>query len=533
MKFYKKFDIERLSPIILFVLVCIILLPNIIHMPGRDSGAFLYIGQRMVEGDIPYRDLWDHKPPAIFFINALGLLIGSGSRLGVWLIEFIAIYCAALFGFWAMKRAYGLIPALLASCGWLLALVSVLEGGNLTESYALSLQFASIYLFYISEEKDMYSWRGFLIGVLCAIGFLLRQNLIGVWIAIVIYLFFSRIVKRHLYRLVVDCGLILFGVLCVAFLVIGYFGIHHSVNYFWEAAFKYNFIFAERTFLSRVITLFTGLDCFPWYIMVISIWGIAIIYFVRCKEHVNYYPLLMVSIIGLPIELLFTCISGRDFGHYFMAWLPMMAFLFGYCIYFFVDLCLRHYSRKDIGDKFFNVCERKYFVLFFTLLVLTMNVKPLYILLNDYLYILQKRQSISEQRAINATEYIINSTSQNDCVLMWGAEGGINFLSKRHSPTRYFYQYPLVTAGYQTEFMMKEFLADVVAREPKLIIDTKNKRLPPINSHMREEWIKQKSMGREVYQSLQGNFESFFEYVSAKYKFDRKIDKWDCYIRNE
>ncbi len=61
-----------------------ILLPNGIKIPNRDSGAFLYIGQRILKGDIPYRDIWDHKPPCIFFINALGLFIGRGAIWGVW-----------------------------------------------------------------------------------------------------------------------------------------------------------------------------------------------------------------------------------------------------------------------------------------------------------------------------------------------------------------------------------------------------------------------------------------------------------------
>jgi uncharacterized membrane protein len=52
--------------VLMAVGVLIVLLPinplNIVQ-PARDSGVFLYIGWRMLHGDIPYLDVWDHKPP--------------------------------------------------------------------------------------------------------------------------------------------------------------------------------------------------------------------------------------------------------------------------------------------------------------------------------------------------------------------------------------------------------------------------------------------------------------------------------------
>ena len=36
-----------------------------------DEGAYAYMGQRVLAGDVPYRDFFDHKPPVIYYINAL------------------------------------------------------------------------------------------------------------------------------------------------------------------------------------------------------------------------------------------------------------------------------------------------------------------------------------------------------------------------------------------------------------------------------------------------------------------------------
>lgn len=66
---------------LILVGVLLVLVPiNPINMPltHRDSGVFLYTGWRILNGEIPYLHVWDHKPPVIFILNALGLFIGGG-----------------------------------------------------------------------------------------------------------------------------------------------------------------------------------------------------------------------------------------------------------------------------------------------------------------------------------------------------------------------------------------------------------------------------------------------------------------------
>jgi hypothetical protein len=40
---------------------------------GRDSSLFLYVAQRIQDGGLPYRDVWDHKPPLIYYFGVIGL----------------------------------------------------------------------------------------------------------------------------------------------------------------------------------------------------------------------------------------------------------------------------------------------------------------------------------------------------------------------------------------------------------------------------------------------------------------------------
>jgi hypothetical protein len=45
----------------------------------RDEGEYAYIAQRWAQGDVPYRDVFDQKPPAIFAFYALAFSIGGES----------------------------------------------------------------------------------------------------------------------------------------------------------------------------------------------------------------------------------------------------------------------------------------------------------------------------------------------------------------------------------------------------------------------------------------------------------------------
>ena len=85
-------NIKKHTPYFLIGIVfSVIYLPVLFSLPAYDSTVFLYMGQRILDGFIPYKDAWDHKPPMIYWINALGLYLGQGSFLGVRLIEFLSI----------------------------------------------------------------------------------------------------------------------------------------------------------------------------------------------------------------------------------------------------------------------------------------------------------------------------------------------------------------------------------------------------------------------------------------------------------
>ena len=50
----------------------LLLSPGLILGAPLDSAVFVLAGSRIRDGAMPYKDLWDHKPPGVYLVNALG-----------------------------------------------------------------------------------------------------------------------------------------------------------------------------------------------------------------------------------------------------------------------------------------------------------------------------------------------------------------------------------------------------------------------------------------------------------------------------
>ena len=64
-------------------------------MYGNDSTMYLIMGKNLAEGGNLYIDLFDHKGPLIFWLNAIPQFFIKGT-FGVWLMEIVFIVVSVL-----------------------------------------------------------------------------------------------------------------------------------------------------------------------------------------------------------------------------------------------------------------------------------------------------------------------------------------------------------------------------------------------------------------------------------------------------
>lgn len=500
----------------LVVLVFLVMLPaSPANRPiaSRDSGVFQYIGSRILEGEVPYRDIWDHKPPVIYYINSLSLLLSGGSQWGIWIIEVIILFVSSIICLRILEEIFDLTSAIVGTSIYLLSVNFVLQGGNYTEEYALFFHWCALALVYVSEKKGRYSWRGYLIGILGGLAFFTKQTSIGFFLALILFLLIRNRIFSYKIKILRDIGIILSGAATAAGVILSYFALMDSLKYLWDASITYNYFYPAKSLVkfpiqSVIDSVLTGFDFLsPTNLPAFALagWGIGLGYLLLRRNYITRRDsILILAIINLPIELILVSSTGRDYGHYYLALLPSLTILAGFLVY--VLVAGLHQLLSPDGSKKVRLFSS--LVIFGAFLLTQM---PAFVGYIDTIKTL--RQVLPERK--EAIELIMELTSEEDSVLIWGAESEINFHTQRPSPTRFVYQYPLYEDGYTNLALVEEFMEDIIQNQPRLIIDTRTEDMPFLDFELESPRINELS-----------------EVILAQYSKIKSIGDWDVYINS-
>ncbi len=528
----------RLHPLISFSILltaaAVLFVPS--RRVDRDSGAFLYVGQQLLQGAVPYRDLWDHKGPVVYYLDALALCISHGSLWGLWMLETLSVALAALFGYLALRQVLGVVPAVFGTSMWMMSAIRLwLQGGNFVEQWALPLQFGAEYLLMTSWARTarvQVAWRSALIGVLGALAFLLRPNLIGMWIAGWMCWMLGNwraAVTRTAY--VVTAGA---AVLAATGL---YFYFHHAFAQMWDAVISYNHAYSSTPGMlrGRLGSLPFGAGLIAAWLVVAGGWAIALCAAASRAARPNALrSLLQLGTFLLPVEIVLTAVSGRPYPHYYIAWLPAVATLSGV----FAWWILEHAgdAREDPAAGY-TPRSARYRPRTGVSLLAAVAAGAALPALAQLRHQFTSGVPPGEFPHAATAKFVKEVTSAHDTILVWGAESYVYFLSGRKSPTRFFYQYPLATPGYASDALTREFISEVEAHAPRVVIDTGNPKLPRLDARerslppqQRTGWLHEDDGN---YVALLPSIEPFFSFLDEHYVRVKSISNWEIYILTE
>ncbi len=471
------------NPIFILILVGIFIGVSLLgHLnlgtPSIDSATFLYIAKEITKGKIPYKDIFDHKVPLVYFIDVAGLLISKHSLFGVWMLEFISLFVSVILSFYLVKKIFGPFPAFLSTLAWLNIFFKLLNGGNLTEEYAIPFQFGGIYLFWLSENKEdknnNITWIVF--GILSALVFFLKQNLIGIFFIICIIEFIKGVRNKKWNHLIKLFRNFFIGNLLVFLPFMLYFIVNDALSDFSNFAFRYNLYYSGKAFSNFFNVVFSGLQLMlfsplgflgllGWFdVVVVLLYG-----FYR-KELKDKKSILFFLLLLLPIEYLLVSTSGKIYTHYYIVWIPAMTLLTGYIIY----MIQAYWKKMWFGQK-----QHRDVILFLVLPVII-----LWIFWQNLVSFYRGLESIRNLRyqKLEISNFIDHNTSSDDYIFIWGVGSTINFDSNRRSPSRFIYQTPLYIKGFQNPSMYYELLYDLINKTPEYILDgnTQKDKFRPI-----------------------------------------------------
>lgn len=200
--FFQKSKIYQWStqhPEIL-VFVALLLFSIMIRMPyffisviDWDESTFILMGQSILDGNLPYIDLWDNKPPLAFAPYALFIWLFDSIvsvRVGGAIFLAIAAYFTYLICTYIWNRSAGLFAAVLS-----IVFVSIIPTAQATMSEIIvSVPLLGALALLVSRNINI--WTVFFTGFLMSIAALIRLNLAYLVVTIGIFLLIHSIAAQ-------------------------------------------------------------------------------------------------------------------------------------------------------------------------------------------------------------------------------------------------------------------------------------------------------------------------------------------------
>ncbi|MBA3774084.1 MAG: hypothetical protein H0X13_16815 [Ramlibacter sp.] len=485
--------------------------PSFVSDSMIDSAFFAYAGELVRTGGTPYITFWDHKAPLIFLLNAAALALGGGAVWGLWLLNVAVFITAILLGHSAMKHAFGSTPALLGTTYFAFSVAAMMPA-NLTEGYVLPLQWGAVLLLVTwGSARRSSVMLGVVLGVLGALAFFLRANLIGAAVSVGLALVIMLLAQRRTR----ECIALVIGGLSGAALVtlplLAYLISVGALSAFWDQAFHYNFLYSGSELRSKAGAFYFGA-------MRASQYGSAVIPFVgwalyarrlwSARHDAIASPVYLLALIWLPVELLLASMAGRQYGHYFAASCAPLALL---AAAFVVEV-------TAIAPA---VLARGQGALVFRLLALG---TALIAVATTALHVARDKTDRERRMQVTQTaEYVRANTGEAESILVWGHAAEVHFLSGRGPASRFVYPLPLLTPRYADAALVSTYLHEIKTAAPRLIIDAtpnalESEDLVPSLAKWDPTWQFPKSTtGSRPWWSMTPELKSIYDYVHANY----------------
>ena len=326
-KEYKEWKVVLLLIIIAFFsqLIFAISVSPLSAYEGGDSCIFRQMALALLQGKTLYIDIFDHKGPVLYFINALGLLISS-NKWGIFILMvlncFVTLYLWYLIASHYIEGWKRILPVLLT----LVIYISAMEEGNLTEDWSLIPLSYTLYLVsrYLTKNKQVSVWEFFLVGVGAGLITFMRMNNMALTCCVVVFFIVDYIRQKSYVRLFRSlCGL-MGGGLMVALFCVGafyYIGGGEAVSQMMYGTFWFNMF--EYSNWGSYYEFLVSNSYNHWFFFVTVI--VCYYAYLYDKSHLTYFVFFVLSFLFCYLTM------GRNgFLHYMITVVPLFAMCCAY-----------------------------------------------------------------------------------------------------------------------------------------------------------------------------------------------------------
>jgi hypothetical protein len=447
---------------------------------GRDQGFNAHAGMVILQGGVPFKDVWDIKGPGMQYIFALSEIVFGRNLWGIRLLDMLCQIAVAFILYRMVERLAGPLCALLAAC---LFLVSYYQGGfwctAQCESFAMLLMVAGLFL--VDREPPGTSILASFAGGLCygALPWLKPHFVILAAAPVVLFLVLRLLGQAGTKWLIRTEAAFLAG----TGLGIGLLALWAIATGAWRPMMEI-YLYFNRTayfqvgpesFLDHVRTIRHYVATTFTFITPLALVGLVALLVRRRRGSLGF---LLLGLMGFVVLVM----ANKYFLYQWLVMLPSAAAFAG-CSAIVVVAAAKERASVGTARRWMR------YALFGPIVVLTVLafVVPLR---NEERDLSQVAKCIQGRRtwnhyydrftsshfrfpdALAAARQLRETTRPEDPVLVWAFDPVIYYLAGRHSPTRYGHPYPLamVKGNPCLAQWRREFMQDLERRPPAMIV---------------------------------------------------------------
>jgi len=285
-----------------------------------DNAIFQSMGKMIVDGKIPYKEMFDHKGPVMFYLNAFGQLFFPYKQ-GILIVETINIFLISVVLFKILQLIGDTKKTILLYLIFLIIVPFLYSGGNFSEGYSMVPLFVSLYIGYkyLFKERKISKTDAFILGLCYSFIVWIRANNAGFLSGVCLFLFISSIRYKDWQSLRNIIIFPILGIIPLSLIIVGYFWHEDALDEMIYGTFTYNV-----KYLTEYVSIFGRHMWRYLLVLVVLAIGNYMEYRNSRDKNVIYFSVLVY------IFSFITSSVGDMYKHYVMLMLP--AWMFGFIL---------------------------------------------------------------------------------------------------------------------------------------------------------------------------------------------------------
>ena len=281
----------------------------------NDTNVYKTIGRGILDGLVPYKDLYDHKGPYVYLLFAL---LETWQPL-VYILEIVVCAISLHYAYKIMQlyKKNSILSLVAFAC--LTYFSSSFRSAGAVEEFFFPMELYVTYLGlkYIKERQEITQKQFFLIGIYSGLMLWSKFTLLGFFVGWCIVPFVIMLKEKKYKELASNIGFIILGVIAITIPAGTYLGVNGAIPDFIQTYFIDNshYVVEGGIFVNVVSALLIVLIKLPIQIITIVIGIIAI----KRERLEKWY---FISI--LVVMVLITYSGGRTFHYYFFPFYMFM-----------------------------------------------------------------------------------------------------------------------------------------------------------------------------------------------------------------